>query len=461
MDSLSPSIEEFNSWPESKKQAHRNAENERLDALIKEQEEEAVKRSLLPWPEPEEEKKPDPIPPFNPHIDGLVGEIADWITETAVKPQPILSLAAAIAFMGMLKSCRVRGRTDLRTNMYTLALAPTAAGKEHPQKAIRRLIGACGIDKHSLGEPTSGAALLTGLIKADKIGLLMIDEIGHYVSNITARNAGTYQKEIASYIIKLFGKASGIFEGKQYANEKINPLYVLDQPHLSCFGCSVAERMQEACGSAFVIDGFLNRWILFTTEARPKKKREITSYDPPESLIEKLKAWQEAYPLVKDKCGNPEPALMSFTPEAYDIFIAFDEEMEIKISQAAYPMDKLYARASEHVEKLSMILADGNNIGTPEINQAISIVEKSNRSIMHFGSMIADNESEADYIRVRELIREKGEIAKNELTRRTQRIIGGERRRLEIIASLLDSHIIAEKSTLDSKKVIYKWSGIG
>jgi len=390
-------------------------------------------------------------------VTGLVGEIADWITATAIRPQPELSLAAAIAFMGMVKSRRIKGKYNLRTNWYSLALAPTGGGKDHPIYAINRLAKACGLYDNLMGKPTSGTGLLTGLLKAKLAALLVVDEIGRYIGNISQKGSGTHMREITDYFVELFSSAGRSFEGRQYANEKVNPQIKFDQGHLSVLGYSVKEKLQAACSSSEVVDGFLNRWVLFSTDNRPPKQVRTREDSPPENIIEKVKGWQNEFPLQIDNYGDLNPIVISFTPEAWEIFLAFDEKMEKSIANASYPIDKLYTRSAEHVEKLAMILADGAFIGVPEVTQAIAIVERSNKALIRFCNMIADNISEQDYIKVREKIKEAGEIKRSHLTMKCQFVQGGAKRISDIINVLLEGNIIAESKK--GNKTIYKWIG--
>ena len=405
-----PSMKEFNSWSEEQKQAYRDAENARLDALIfaREQEEEKGYEGPNFYEQPweEEKPKPAPAPAFDPHVDGLVGEIANWITSSSYTPQPALSLSAAIAFMGMVKSHRVKGFTDFRTNIYCLSMAPTGGGKEHPEKCINRLAHACGIGKHMMGKPVSGAGLLTGIGKADCRGLMCLSEIGHYVANFMDKRAGGYQKEIGHLIIELSTKADITYYGSQYGNEKENKQAILQQPSLSILGSSVPERMQGAITGAEVIDGFLNRWVAFQVTTRPPIPKEVKNAVPPEELVAKIKAWMDENPTNQDNYGEPHPRLMVLTREAYDDLMKHKQDMRDKLDVVPYPINQLYARAAEHAEKIAMIISDTNNIGVPELKKAIEIVEQSNRVIAEFCRGISDSPHDRDVYMVLKVIRE-------------------------------------------------------
>lgn len=386
---------------------------------------------------------------------GLVGMIANWITETAIRPQPQLALGAALTFVGMLKGHFLSTSSGLRTNFLGLNIAPTASGKEHPEQCIIRLMDACGLDKHLMSEPQSGTALLRGILSSERVGLLTIDEVGRFIANISNKNSGGYQKEIIDYIIKTFSKANGKLVGKQYANEKLNPKIRILEPHLCVLGSSVKEKLTEACTSSDTIDGFLNRWVLFESTKRPKRQ-DIERKEVPENIIEAVKQIidlnpNKQYPLQDDQA--PVTKVVKYTPEAYALMTEYSERIESLIDTAKYPLDALYGRSCEHVSKLALILCDNMFVRPQDVNLAIEIVTESNKLVASFAGLISDNQTEADYIKVREIIKKEKEIDRAKLTIKTQFVNGGKRRRNEILQDLIDSNEIRFEEK--GKKVIF------
>lgn len=385
---------------------------------------------------------------------GLVGEIADWISSTAIRPQPLLSLGAALAFVGMLKGHRVRGYTDLRTNLLVIAMAPTAGGKEHPQNCLRRLAKVCGLQKNLMGEAVSGSGFLNSLKNAGNVGLMVMDEVGRYIGNLSSSSAGIHQREIIDYIIKTFSCANSILMGREKAAAAKEPRIDIDQPHFCCYGSTVYEKFRDACGSGDIVDGFLNRWLMFHSHERPDRQKKVKFSEPPASLVDKIAALVAESPY--DNYGNPAPKEVRFTPEAWDIFSTYRDKMDEMVGNAPYPMNQLYSRTAEHVEKVAHTLNDGEWTGVEDVNAAIAIVEHSNKDIAGFASMISDNVHEKDFVRVREIIRESGEIPHSTLLRRCQFVTGGARRVNEMLAIMDDEGLIKSRDGANKKK-IYKW----
>lgn len=399
-------------------------------------------------------KDSEPTPDCDLRVHGLVGEIADWITKTAIRPQPILSLAAALSFVGMVKGHRVKGYTDLRTNLLVLAMAPTGGGKEHPQNAIKRLVKQCGLQAHLMGEPVSGAGFLHGLQKADNIGFMVMDEVGRYIGNLSASNAGVHQREIIDYIIKTFSCANSILMGREKSPAAKEPRIDVDQPHFCCYGSTVFEKFRDACGSGEIVDGFLNRWVVLQSKKRSPRQKKVRFSAAPDSIVQKVAKIAERP--ACDAYGNPQPLEQRFTPEAWEMFESFRDDIELKVESLPYPLNQLYNRTCEHVEKIAHTIAEDEFTGTRDLEAAIRVVEYSNKCVAEFAGLISDNVYEKDFIKIQQIIRDSGEIKRNELTRKTQFITGGAKRRSEIIDALLDSDVIVERKGSNGK-LIYKY----
>lgn len=393
-------------------------------------------------------------PPQQVEVGGLVGEIANWITETAIRPQPKLSLAAALSFVAAMKGHRIQSSMrESRTNLLILSLAPTGGGKDHPQYATQKLMRRCGLDKIIMGRPTSGTAMLTGLNKANGIGWLKVDEFGRYLANASGKQAQSHQKEIVDYMIELYSCANRTFYGRQYANDKENPQVIIEQPHFCCIGSTVEEKMRDACKSGEVIDGFLNRWLVFNSSERPKKNLSVKDFEPPQTLLDRISAWLNDFPIATDPYGDIKPHIIEFTPEAWSVFLSYEEKIESMMDKVSYPLNELYARAGEHVVKVATTLADDWWVGIPEIKAAISIVDQSIDNIVKFARGIADNQHEQDVLFILDVIRKAGVegISQNQITQRTRKIQN--KQRVDILNQLIEAGDISHQK--DGKKSLF------
>ena len=103
---------------------------------------EALKNNLpTPIPQPQEEKPVSPVIPGLTLPPGLVGEVAQYIYQTTIRPIPEISLAAALAVVAGVcgRSYNISGSG---LNQYLVVLAKTGSGKEGAATGIDNLIAA-------------------------------------------------------------------------------------------------------------------------------------------------------------------------------------------------------------------------------------------------------------------------------------------------------------------------------
>ncbi|MFO0906798.1 MAG: PriCT-2 domain-containing protein [Isosphaeraceae bacterium] len=328
---------------------------------------------------------PDPSPGediLNP--PGLVGRIARWINLTSIYPQPMLAVAAAITATGAAMAHKVQSPTRLRTNFYTMGLAPSGAGKDHARDCVATLLCRSGLESVIGGTPASGAGMLTALREGGGRCLILWDEFGRVLRNLNHKNAGSHQRDILTYLIELFSSAKSMYAGVQYANHdgkmKRTPI---DQPCLSVYATTVPERFFQTLTNDDAIDGFLARWLVLESKDYTLRPARVTAdvNDPPEDLLAELRRWKDA-PSNYDPRGNIDgvlricPMVVSYTDEAEEAIAAFSEEMRRKsASESARRtgFSAIYARSAEHAIKLALAAHEGETIGVEAMRWGIAM----------------------------------------------------------------------------------------
>ena len=118
------------------------------------------------------------------HPAGLLGLIVDYICDTASRPNRTLALAAALVVLGTLIGRRDATPTKSGTHLYSLVLAPTGYGKQHPQDAGEWLVKVASQDRGNdlVGAPDymSHTALVNEIV-AKPLCVSFIDEFGDYL----------------------------------------------------------------------------------------------------------------------------------------------------------------------------------------------------------------------------------------------------------------------------------------
>lgn len=321
---------------------------------------------------------------------GLIGDICQWINETAIKPQPILALANTLAFMGAVFGRKVRTPTDLRTNLYCLGVGSSGCGKDHSRKSIKVLCEEAGLTDELIGgEEVSSDSAIVAEVRERLTVLFQFDELGHFLANANSKYAATHQKNIAPTLMKLFSSASTKYIGKAYAEKERKDI---DQPNVCIYGTTVPGRFYNAMTPDELTDGFLSRMLVFQSDNGDPQEQDAEHTLPPPDVVTKIQLWYGRTDLPRAK-GNLEamlknvPITVPFNREAADALKAFKNTCRIRrgaAEKAGNGIDAIWGRAPEHAAKIALVLACGASnivkLEQPEVSgqvceTAIAIVD--------------------------------------------------------------------------------------
>lgn len=195
------------------------------------------------------------------HCPGVAGELARYINGRLDTQQPGIALATAIAFMGAIRSERVKSLTGISTNIYTCAIAPSGVGKSRAQQCIMDICDKAGISDILMGRPGSDAGILKRLQKTNR-QFLIWDEFGLAFSEMS-QSKNSYRVSIISTIMDLYSSAGRMCLGRELKGEDRQDV---KNPFLSICAASTPNRFYQALNRDFIEDGFLGRWLIFDTE---------------------------------------------------------------------------------------------------------------------------------------------------------------------------------------------------
>lgn len=299
-----------------------------------------------------------------PH--GIVGDVAAYINQSAKYPQPFLSVAAALTFLGCVFGRKVRDESDIRTNLYTLGIGPSSSGKNNALVALRRLAIETGHFENIGGDEVTSAAAIETHVHANPSTFFLWDEIGHMFKSTKGRDE--HKATVIPLLMKLYSLASVMYKGKSYADADKQKIIV--QPCVSFYGTSTMERFTEGVSFEELDDGWIARVLMFRAETEPAYR--IAKILPaPEALVDTLRAWRKlAVPEMTDKdgfiayAGAPAGAKGEAIPQPFT-FIT-DPRAEAKFASLrqwarAYdgPHKTLWLKAEEIARRVALIMAAG------------------------------------------------------------------------------------------------------
>lgn len=356
--------------------------------------------------------------------NGGLARFVRHVVATAPSPQPWLTLGAGLAMFGTIAGRRYASPTNLRTNIYSIGICDSGGGKDHPLRAVTRLLIAAGLAGQVGGSKiASGAGLITAVTRNPSI-LFPLDEVGFLISSAAdRRRAPKHVTEIIDNLTEFYSMADSTFLGTAYANDKEKPREVIEQPCLSLFGVTTPGVFWGSLSSGNVLDGSLARMLIFQSENDyPDARYDLASAPFPADLISLVEAVSKgaeghtAFPLGEGPQQTPKPYVVPYADEEAAQFARAMREHQIAMlrEHQGSNLTGIIARMAENAAKIALVKAITDNPSAPRLHAAdldwgMKISRQSVETLMQaVRERVADNEQEAKLKRVHSVIRDAG-----------------------------------------------------
>lgn len=419
--------------------------------------------------EKKEEKKQEIRPlHFDPlKLPGLIGDTVRWINKYAIRKQPELALMNTLAFAGSVFGRKYESPLKTRTNIYTVGVADTGAGKEHSRKMIKEIAHVCGLDERiGADDIRSDSGLLRGLMN-NASQLMMIDEFGFFLQALADDKSPHYIKSQAKMLLKLYSASNSIYNHGDYADVKADPI-VIEWPNLCIYGTSTEEKYAKALKRSAVESGELNRFI--TIRARLDKQypdKKMPEYEIDQKVID---GWKRYSPQFGSSLGE----IMNNSDGAPEVRkIPWGECEDLQYSILCRQIDKvdgdnpsrhLWGRLYENTVKIAMIFAIARDKDCPEFIQedfdiAQIIVESSIEYLSYLaGDCLSETPQEESNQEIVKAIKAAGGVmGRRDIMRKFRKL---KKRDLnDVLDALIEQEIIEAEKESDGKgrpKVSYR-----
>ena len=418
------------------------------------------------------ENAQEPIPDYLLQPKGLVGDVFNYILRSSIKPQPELALAAALTACGAVMGRKVRTETNIRSNIFCLSLIETGGGKDWPRQAIKRIFQASGKPQRASVEDAASDAAISESLRLVPSQVFLLDEFGRFMKSVVNRNAGTHLANIPTLLMKLYSSAGGSFYTKAYADTKQN--HVIHQPNVCLLATSVERNFYSAITKEYVDDGLLNRILFFQSTDPDPQIRKVQYFEPPESLVETFKAWEEVG--VRNTGGNldnlesadvviPEPRIVPFEDGAEEVFSDMESDLRVRRKNLRTEgLSGLFTRVYENAQKVALIVACGENPTCPQISvynaeYACNLVSLLTNNLLRAVTRnVFENKVEAAHETILNIIKNSGAngITKKELCKKGYKIGLRRAERDEIIKELVEYGYVFKQEIQGVTKPIEK-----
>ncbi|RYU56297.1 DUF3987 domain-containing protein [Methylolobus aquaticus] len=418
--------------------------------------------TLMVVPESREQQlpPPKPLPVGWDDVGGVIAEMMALMVSTAKRPQPVLALGASLCAVGALMGRKYRTETNIRSNLYVVAIAESGAGKNHSRLVINELFRRANLLQYLGGNKiASGSGLLTAIQRQPAI-LFQLDEFGMFLSAAADRKRSPrYVCEILDLMTELYTTAGSTYFGVEYAtNQNNNAHRLIHQPCVCIYGTTTPLHFWQALQAANVADGSLARFLILESEEDfPKSNGVFGDINPTPELIDRLwLIYQGGGKLngnLADVGGVDEvqvtARVVPMSSEAKGVFGQLDAEMLEPLRRSrGTGYSSILARIEENATKLALIRAVSRDPVDPRIEDhdarwgILLSRHCADLTIREAVARVSENQVESQHKRALMILRTAGQagMSKSEFTRRTQFM--DHRQRDSVLRTLTEAKLI-------------------
>jgi hypothetical protein len=342
---------------------------------------ESVRASLPAFiKEPLKEFSFDELPP------GLLGEIAVFIYQNAVRPVKEIAIAGAIAYLaGIAGKAFNISRTGL--NHYIAILAPTAGGKEGAASGMEMLTNAIleilPAFEQFIGpaEIASPQALIKHLSVASPCFYSHKGEIGFWMQKLTSKWAKANETALRGLLLDLYTKSGygQVVRGSIYS-DKTKDVHAIKAPSFTLIGDATPDTFYRALDEENIEEGLVARFTVVEALGERVPHNELHGQIKPDKRMVHILAGIARRALQLAQINNV--INIDETPEAHEEHMRFSEQCyEITLKNRESAEGKLYSRAHLRLLRLAGLIAVGINPDNPVLT--IECVQWAKRFIVY------------------------------------------------------------------------------
>ena len=362
-----------------------------LDFSLLLQRAERITRPPEPAPivvkEPDADEPADLPPPADEDTawpPGLIGELADYIHASAIRPVREIAVVAAIGL-----TAGVIGRTfnisGSGLNQYLILLAKTGSGKDGMTTGIDSLVAAVRPQVPMVDDfigPSvfaSGQALVRVLDKQECF-MSVLGEFGFTLQEICSPKASSANLTLKRVMLDIYTRSgfNKVLRPSVYSETEKNTR-VVQAPNVTILGESTPEIFYDGLDATAIAQGLIPRFSVFEYLGPRPPRNPHAFCPPPPALVDKFASLVTIALVAKQ---NRAVCPVQVNPDALALLDAFDRSADKAINATgADVIMQLWNRAHLKALKLSALLAAGCNPHQPIVEAehaawAISLVQR-------------------------------------------------------------------------------------
>ncbi len=310
-----------------------------------------------------------PLPP------GIIGELAQYFYQTAIRPVPEIALAAAIALVAGV-SGRAFNISGSGLNQYIILLARTGSGKEGALSGIENLISAIRPRVPMIDQFIGPAAFASGqaLIKVlneNPCFVSVLGEFGLTLQQLSDSRANSAQLMLRKVLLDLYAKSgwNRMLRSSVYSDAEKNTK-IIQAPNVTILGESTPETFFDGLDASHIAEGLIPRFsVIEYLGDRPPRNRNA-NVPPSQELAQKFADLVTVSLTTSNSNSCVQVELDSHSVELLD---DFDTKADAIMNGSKLDVEmQLWNRAHLKALKLSALLAVGVNPYQPVVTREMA-----------------------------------------------------------------------------------------
>lgn len=301
---------------------------------------------------------------------GLLGDIAEYIYQSAVLPNIEVALAGAITFMAGICGRSYNTITGTGLNQYIVLLAGTGQGKEGAARGMSRLYKAVlkqvpGISQFAGPSEIASSQALLKYFADSNCFWSHKNEFGFWLQKLNSKYAKANELTLKGMLLDLFHKSGkdDVLMGSIYSDKKNNAPMV-KAPSLTLYGESTPEEFYKAVDEANIAEGLISRLTLIPVpDVRPPYNPDAGLYAPPDGLVWRISGLVKR---VLEVDQTQTVVCVPETPEANEYQLKYQKLCMDRVwVNREDIIAKIWQRAHIRLLRLGALIAVGNDCDNP------------------------------------------------------------------------------------------------
>lgn len=302
---------------------------------------------------------------------GLLGEVADYIYCTSVRPVAEYAITAALGLLAGIAG-RQYNISHKGLNAYLIALGITGSGKEGMSEGIDRITAATLPHAPMIGQYRGPAHFASGeavvrYLEEHPCVVSVVGEFGLYLKQMSDSTFGPNTTKRRA-LLDLYGKSgrTDVLQASAYS-EKAKNTALIHSPSLTIIGESTPETFYGVLTPDMIAEGLVPRFLILEYAGpRPKRNRDHGA-PPSDILVRRIAALVNR---VVELAGRHEVVDIDIDDDAARILDDFEDECDHRINIGEPVLRELWNRSHHKAQRLAGLAAVGVDPQRPVVDAA-------------------------------------------------------------------------------------------